>query len=73
MDVSGRILARLDAGHPCRHDGDLYFRVLWESVRFINDFVMLENLRGLGEFSQDTKHLGFGYFSRQGAKNAKFG
>ena len=33
---------------------------------------MLENLRGLGKF-QDTKHLGFGHFSRQGAKNAKFG
>jgi hypothetical protein len=43
MDVSGRIRARLDAGHPCRHDGDLYFRVLWESVRFINRFVVRQN------------------------------
>jgi hypothetical protein len=23
MDVSGRILANLDAGNPCRHDEDL--------------------------------------------------
>jgi hypothetical protein len=28
MDVSGGVLAKLDAGHPCRHDGDLYFCVL---------------------------------------------
>jgi hypothetical protein len=28
MDVSGCILASLDAGHPCRHDGDLCFHVL---------------------------------------------
>src|SRR5512132_1336305 len=28
MDVSGRVLANLDAGYPCRHDGDLYFHVL---------------------------------------------
>jgi len=25
MDVSGSILASLDAGHPCRHDENLYF------------------------------------------------
>jgi len=25
MDVSGRILASLDAGYPCRHDEDLHF------------------------------------------------
>ena len=28
MDVSGGILANLDAGYPCRHDEDLYFHVL---------------------------------------------
>ena len=28
MDVSGRVLANLDAGYPCLHDGDLYFHVL---------------------------------------------
>jgi len=28
MDVSGRVLANLDAGYPCRHDEDLYFHVL---------------------------------------------
>jgi hypothetical protein len=33
MDVSGRILANLDAGYPCRHDEDLYFHVLRASVR----------------------------------------
>jgi hypothetical protein len=31
-DVSGCILANLDAGHPCRHDEDLYFHVLWAIV-----------------------------------------
>jgi hypothetical protein len=31
MDISGGILAKLDAGHPC-HDDDLYFRVLRASV-----------------------------------------
>ena len=30
MDVSGGILANLDAGYPCRHDEDLY--LLWASV-----------------------------------------
>jgi hypothetical protein len=28
MDVSGGILSDLDAGNPCRHDEDLYFRFL---------------------------------------------
>ena len=28
MDVSGGILAHLDAGHPCRHDEDLQFHNL---------------------------------------------
>jgi hypothetical protein len=28
MDLSGRVLANLDAGYPCRHDEDLYFHVL---------------------------------------------
>ena len=28
MDVSGRILADLDAGNPCQHDEDLHFHVL---------------------------------------------
>ena len=28
MDVSGGILAHLDAGHPCRHDEDLHFHNL---------------------------------------------
>jgi hypothetical protein len=28
MDVSGGILANLDAGNPCRHDDDLAFHVL---------------------------------------------
>jgi len=28
MDVSGGILANLDAGHPCRHDEDLQFHNL---------------------------------------------
>jgi hypothetical protein len=27
MDVSGSILANLDAGYPCRHDKDLRFHV----------------------------------------------
>jgi hypothetical protein len=27
MDVSGSILANLDAGYPCRHDKDLSFHV----------------------------------------------
>jgi hypothetical protein len=31
-DVSGRILAKLDAGYPCRHD-DLHFHLLWTSVK----------------------------------------
>ena len=33
MDVSGSILASLDAGNPCRHDEDLHFLVLKASVR----------------------------------------
>jgi hypothetical protein len=33
---------------------------------------MLENFRSLRKFSIH-EHLGFGYSSRQGAKNAKFG
>jgi hypothetical protein len=32
MDVSGRILANLDAGYPCRHDEDPRFHVLCASV-----------------------------------------
>jgi hypothetical protein len=32
MDVSGSILAGLDAGYPCRHDEDLRFPVVWASV-----------------------------------------
>jgi hypothetical protein len=28
MDVSGGILAKLDAGNPCRHDENLNFHVL---------------------------------------------
>jgi hypothetical protein len=28
MDVSGRILRTLDAGHPCRHDEVLHFDTL---------------------------------------------
>jgi hypothetical protein len=28
MDVSGRILRAMDAGHPCRHDDDLHFHYL---------------------------------------------
>jgi hypothetical protein len=27
MDVSGRILANLDAGYPCRHDEDVRFHI----------------------------------------------
>ena len=33
MDVSGGILANLDAGDPCRHDEDLDFHSLWTRVR----------------------------------------
>jgi hypothetical protein len=32
MDVSGGILANLDAGYPGRHDDDLHFHVLQASV-----------------------------------------
>jgi hypothetical protein len=32
MDVSGGILAKLDAGNPCRHDENRPFHVLWASV-----------------------------------------
>jgi hypothetical protein len=32
MDVSGGILANLDAGHPCQHDEDLLSNVLWVSI-----------------------------------------
>jgi hypothetical protein len=32
MDVSGGILASLDAGNPCRHDEDLYLHVRLASV-----------------------------------------
>jgi hypothetical protein len=32
MDVSGSILANLDAGYPCRHDDGPRFHVLWASV-----------------------------------------
>ena len=37
MDVSGRILANLDAGYPCRHDEDLYFRSVDER-KIMNHF-----------------------------------
>ena len=33
MDVSGCVLANLDAGFPCRHDGDSSFLDLWASER----------------------------------------
>ena len=33
MDVSGGILANLDAGNPCRHDEALHFHLLRASVR----------------------------------------
>ena len=32
MDVSEGILAKLDAGNPCRHDDDLHFHLLSASV-----------------------------------------
>ena len=42
MDVSGGILANLDAGNPCRHDDDLHFHVLRASVR--HDTLRGENI-----------------------------
>ena len=32
MDVSGGVLANLDAGGPCRHDGDLHL-VSWRDIK----------------------------------------
>jgi hypothetical protein len=32
MDVSGRILANLDAGNPWRQDDELHFHILVASV-----------------------------------------
>jgi len=40
MDVSERILANLDAGHPCRHDEDLLFHVLWGKRKVMNHFIV---------------------------------
>ena len=33
MDVSGYILASLDAGYLCRHDDDMQSHVLWTGVK----------------------------------------
>jgi hypothetical protein len=35
MDVSGGILANLDAGYPCRHDDDL--RSVSSQTRFVEN------------------------------------
>jgi hypothetical protein len=40
MDVFEGILVKMDAGHPCRHDGELHFHSLWASVR-LNHFMLI--------------------------------
>jgi hypothetical protein len=44
MDVSGRVFARLDAGHPCRHDGDLYFNFFVGERNIMSHLVELESV-----------------------------
>jgi hypothetical protein len=39
-DVSGRIPANLDAGHPCRHDEDLHFSCSVGVRKIMNHFVV---------------------------------
>jgi hypothetical protein len=39
MDVSGSILASLDAGYPCRHDGVCVF-ILYGERKLMNHFVV---------------------------------
>jgi hypothetical protein len=40
MDVSGGILANLDAGYPCRHDEDLRFYASLGERKLMNHFVV---------------------------------
>jgi hypothetical protein len=37
MDVSGGILAKLDAGNPCRHDEALHFHHFRPDLRVLCD------------------------------------
>jgi hypothetical protein len=40
MDVSGGILATLDAGYPCRHDAEIHFHPLWTLRKIKNHSVV---------------------------------
>jgi hypothetical protein len=40
MDISAGILVSLDAGYPCRHDGNLYFHAQYER-KLMKLFVVL--------------------------------
>jgi hypothetical protein len=40
MDVSGGILANLEAGHPCRHDEDLAFSYSVGERKIMKHFVV---------------------------------
>ena len=40
MDVSGGILATLDAGYPCRHDAEIHFHPLWALRKIMNHSVV---------------------------------
>ena len=40
MDVSGGILATLDADYPCRHDAEIHFHPLWALRKIMNHSVV---------------------------------
>jgi hypothetical protein len=70
MKISSQLANNFDY---CSAEQKVLNQEILRSPRYELRTTMLENFRGLRKFFRYMKHLGFGYSSRQGAKNAKFG